>query len=303
MNHLRKLYISMLAGTFFFLTACGQADTPVNTTVSPSAEPTLQITSTPAPTATNTPTPTEAVVATEAPTATPEPTATPTPALTKDDFNANDFFKNSVFAGDSVLSHFYWKVPFYDKETFGGSEFLVAVSYSAREALKEQSDIHPMYKGEQKQIWESMKLIEPDRVFLFFGLNDIGVSGVDGFVKNYQTLIDNIKTAVPDAKLYILSTTPMRADFEKEKGLNNAKITEANGIMQEYCEQNNIGFIDIATMLLLEDGTLNLDYSDGKTNVHLNKTAYLMWKDVLVDYAKEQLLAEYYESIETGGTN
>lgn len=238
-----------------------------------------------------TPTPTSA----PEPTAEPEATPTPKPEKTKDDFAAADFFENAVFAGDSVLSHFYWKVPFYDKETFGGSDFLVAVSYSVREALKPVSEtsIHPMFKGEQRQIWESMKLLEPKRVFLFFGLNDIGVNGVDGFLENYKKMIGNIKEAVPEAKLYIISITPMRADCEgKGTGLTNAKITEANGKIQEYCAENEMGYIDVATMLLDETGALNTDYSDG-TNVHLTKQAYQMWKDVLVDYATDTLLAEY----------
>lgn len=116
-----------------------------------------------------TPEPTKEAEPTKEPTpeVTPEATPTPKPEKTKEDFVAADFFEDTVFAGDSVLSHFYWKVPFYDKENFGGSDFLVAVSYSVREALKPVSEtsIHPMYKGEQRQIWDSMELLNPKRVF------------------------------------------------------------------------------------------------------------------------------------------
>ena len=229
---------------------------------------------------------------TPTPEATPTPEPTKAPAMTKDDFKAVDFFKDSVFVGDSVLSHFYLTIPIQDKETFGGSQNLTVVSYSVREALKEESDIHPMYQGERRQVWETMKLMDAKRVLLFFGLNDIGVSGVEGFVENYKTLVANIREAVPEAKVYIISISPMRADKEGTR-LNNAKITEANGLIKEYAKEEGIGYIDVATMLLDENGAMNTEYSDGETNVHLNKKAYLMWKDVLAEYAKEELLAEY----------
>lgn len=300
----KKILLLSTAGALLVLAACKQAD---YTTPTQTPAPTVAATPAEVPVETATPTPTavptvEITPAPEAeqpePTSPAEstaPTATPTPGLTKEDFNASDFFNGAVFAGDSVLSHFYWKVPYYDSETFGGSKFLVAVSYSVIYALDEECEIHPMYKGEQRQIWESMELIDPKRVVLFFGLNDIGVTGVDGFIENYKQLIGNIRESVPESKLYILSVTPMRADCEGP-GLTNAKITEANGILETYCAENNIGFINVASMLMDETGALNTEYSDG-TNVHLTKTAYYMWKDVLVDYAKEQLLFEYYESL------
>jgi len=214
--------------------------------------------------------------------------------LTKDDFNAADFYSNAVFSGDSVLSHFYWMVPYYDKETFGGSKFLVAASYSLREALWADSKLHPMYQGESRQIWKSMELIQPERVFLFFGLNDIAITGVEGHINNYKKTIGYIKEAVPGVKIYIISITPMRADSEG-KYLNNTSIDNTNLALQELCAENGYGYIDVATMLKDETGALNLEYSDG-TNVHLVKSAYLLWKEVLVDYAKEQLLLEYYEA-------
>ncbi|MGN0507218.1 MAG: GDSL-type esterase/lipase family protein [Lachnospiraceae bacterium] len=302
----KLIFITAVAGALALFSACTEATQTwnpsfVSLTPAPTkaAEPTAEPQTTEVPT--EMPLPTEAVPTEPAAKPTAEPTIEPTikpteapsdvPELTKDDFNAADFFKDTVFAGDSVLSLFYWRVPYYDKETFGGSDFLVAVSYSAREALKENSDLHPIYKGEQQPIWESMKLMNPKRVMLFFGLNDIGVNGVDGFIENYKKLIANIQAAVPETKIYIISITPMRADCEGP-GLTNAKITEANGKIQEYCLENGMGYIDVATMLMDETGALNTEYSDG-TNVHLTKEAYLMWKDVLVDYAKEQLLKEY----------
>lgn len=307
MNHKFKKIVPLTAvGMLLFLSACGKADDTNSPEQTPTAVPSVAATSTPVPTeaeqapvtdpATAPEVPTEAPTSTPEPTATTAPTATPTPALTKDNFNGADFLTDAVFAGDSVMSHFYWKVPVYDKENFGESDFLVAVSYSAREALKEVSDIHPMYKGEQRPIWESMKLIGPKRVFLFFGLNDIGVSGVEGFAENYKTLIGNVREAVPEAKLYVISTTPMRADCEG-KNLNNANITAANGLMQAYCAENNIGYIDVASLLMDDTGALNTEYSDG-TNVHLTTPAYEMWRDALLDYGREVLLKEYYETME-----
>lgn len=291
--------------------ACGQKQTPAPTATpvpvitkkpvpatatpvpTPTLSPTVSAEVTEPPAATNSPTPSE----TTAPTTTPTPTSTPTPtpAVTAEDFDAADFFEGALFSGDSVMSHFYWRVPYYNKETFGGSTFIAAPSYSLREALREDSEYHPMYRGESKPLWENMKIVEPSRILLFFGLNDIGISGVDGFIKNYNAMFQKIREVNPEVKIYILSITPMRADSEKG-ALNNANILTANIKLQEFCEENNAGYIDVAAMLQDETGALNTDYSDG-TNVHLTKAAYLLWEEVLVQYAKEQLMEEYYESL------
>lgn len=250
---------------------------------------------TPIPTVTPTTVPT--LTPTMALTATPTtvPTITPIIDITKEDININDFFVDSVFAGDSVMSHFYW-MAVHSNKIFDGSTFLVKISYALREALKTDSDFHPMYQGKQIPIWESMKLMpsKPKRVFLFFGLNDIGITGVDGFLENYKKMVAHLQETVPDIKIYILSVTPMRADCEKEI-LNNVNITKANEALKEYCLNNNIGYIDVATMLLDEDGALDVKYSDG-TNVHLTKDAYALWREVLVEYGTEVLLSEQKET-------
>jgi len=307
----KKVSLGIGLGAFVMFSACGPKNEPVNPLPSVTKEPTIQIW-TPAPTATTypeiteepavvtqTPTPADEVTlaptATVSPTPTATPTPTPTPAVTTDDFNAGDFFDGAMFSGDSVMSHFYWRVPYYDKENFGGSTFIAAPNYSLRAALDVNSELHPMYRGESKTIWENMEIVKPSRIFLFFGLNDIGISGVDKFIVNYGTLLQKIREVNPEVKVYIISITPMRADSEK-KSLNNARIMETNGRLQTFCAENNVGYIDVATMLQDETGALNVKYSDG-TNVHLTKDAYLLWKEVLVQYAKEQLMAEFYESI------
>ena len=287
--------------------ACGQKQTPAPTatpvpvitkepvpaTSTPTPVPTVSVEATETPAAISSPTP----LATATPTVTPTPTSTPipTPAVTADDFDAADFFEGALFSGDSVMSHFYWKVPYYDKETFGGSTFIAAPNYSLRAALDVDSELHPMYKGDSIPIWENMKIVEPSRIFLFFGLNDIGITGVDKFIENYGAILQKIREVDPQVKVYIISMTPMRADSET-KWLNNANISKANAGIQQFCEENGVGYIDVATMLQDETGALNPDYSDG-TNVHLTKAAYLLWKEVLVQYEKEQLVAEFYESL------
>lgn len=282
---------------------------PAVATPTPTEAPTETPTLTPAPTVASQPTelPTETVsptlTPTEVPTEPPTPTVTPTPtmtptptpAVTPDDFNAADFFEGGLFSGDSVMSHFYWRVPYYDKENFGGSTFIAAPNYSLRAALDVNSELHPMYKGESLPLWENMKIVKPSRVFLFFGLNDIGITGVDKFIDNYDALLKKIRDVDPNVKVYILSITPMRADSEK-KGLNNTRIAAANDAIRTFCQEKGLGYIDVATQLQDETGALNVKYSDG-TNVHLTKDAYLLWKEVLVQYAKEQLMAEYLESV------
>ncbi len=132
-------------------------------------------------------------------------------------------------------------------------------------------------------------------------MNDIGVSGVDKFIEQYQELIGKIKAKTPAAKIYIMSITSMRKDKQSTTGgLSNAKIKEANERLEALCTQNGWCFVDVASKLRDADYNLLLTLPDGTkisdgTNVHIEKAGYVFWDEALEKTAREELRKEYYE--------
>lgn len=198
----------------------------------------------------------------------------------------DSFYDNSVFVGDSVMYGFerYIKAR---PGTLGDPFFLTAGSFAARIELEEitAESPHPVYQGQKIHVSDALPLIGADKVFLFFGLNDIGMVGVDQTVANYQTVINNIRAKAPDIKVYIISTTYMAAGSEL-RTLNNANIKLLNEALAANAPTWGVGYIDIAKYMYDSQGCMVEGYSsDGY--VHITASAYDLWVGVLRDYASK----------------
>lgn len=199
--------------------------------------------------------------------------------------NADDFFKKSVFIGDSVMMGFRNYIMGQPQGFLGSPEFLVSGSFSVRMALNtiSKDTIHPVYQGEQHYIWDSIKMMGAEKVFLFFGLNDIDMEGVDGTCENYLSVIEKIREANPTVKIYVISTTNMLTGSERG-GLNNDNIRLLNTKMKEQCDAGVAEYIDITSFLIGEDGGLKPELCSD-AYVHQTYASYEIWTKVLRNYA------------------
>ncbi len=263
-------------------------------------------------------TPTE-IPPTVTPTSTPIPMPSSTPTPTPDPhedlslYDPLDFFKDVVYCGDSNMNLYQWQANYITHpEIFGKrnpAAWLAMNSYSVRLALKkvenlteEEAACVPKRGGEPVNLWNAIAWSGKTRVIMFFGLNDIGWTGIDWFITNYKTVIANIKWASPNAKFYILSITPMRKDMEVGDRLCNEKIHQANERLKEMCAENGWTYVDVASKLCDPEGNLILELPDGTkisdgTNVHLTKAGYAYWDEALERLAREELRKEYYEGL------
>lgn len=215
--------------------------------------------------------------------------------------NIDTFFEGSVFIGDSVMMGFRNYVMGQPQGFLGGPDFLVSGSFSLRMALAhiDEHSIHPIYQGEQRFIWDSIAMMGAKKAFLFFGLNDIDMAGVDGTVANYAEVVANIRKASPDTEIYIISMTNVLTGSEVG-GLNNKNIRQLNEKVKEYCATADVQFIDIASFLVGEDGGLKPEYCSD-AYVHQTAAAYEIWTKVLRWYASggNYLIPEELETTAT----
>lgn len=196
------------------------------------------------------------------------------------------YYSNTVLAGDSVMLGFRNYCRSGDP-VMQGLNFLVAGSYSLHNAFWPVGgdSVHPLYQGQQRLLWESIQMIGPNRVFLFFGINDM-VYGIDDTVAKYKEMIDMIKSVTPDVQIVIMSTTYTLAGQGK-KNLNNTNIAKFNQTMAAEAASNGWGYIDIATPTSDGNGNLLPAYcSDGY--LHQSRSAYVVWENTLKEYALRQ---------------
>ena len=204
------------------------------------------------------------------------------------------YFQGAYVTGDSVAYGFQ----LYANRQKGNSAilqnlgFLTRGSFSAHNAFMaiSKKSVHPTYQGAQHYIWDSLQMVGAKHVFMFFGLNDLNIGGVDSTVDYYIRLINQIRAVNPDISFTIISTTPMYQGSEKGK-LTNANIDALNAHMQALCTENGWGYLDIASHLKAANGTLAAQYCSDHY-VHETNAAYAIWLQCFHDYAQEKLMAE-----------
>lgn len=199
------------------------------------------------------------------------------------------YFDNSVFVGDSIMLGFRNYAMKRQDSFLSRLQFLAAGSYSVNNALWEvnEKSVHPMFRGKQRQVWESISMMGGRRVFLMLGMNDLNINGLEGSCEKYKELVDKIRQTDPGAEIHIMSMTYVL----KGKGtglLENDTIREYNSMLKQMAEENGWGYVDIADALADENGDLAEGYcSDGFA--HQRPEAYDIWVSVLRAYAREQM--------------
>lgn len=205
-----------------------------------------------------------------------------------------NYFQGAYVTGDSVAYGFqlYANRQKASSAILQNLGFLTRGSFSVHNAFMaiSKKSVHPTYQGAQHHIWDSLQMVGAKHVFMFFGLNDLNIGGVDSTVDYYVRLINQIRAVNPDIAFTIISTTPMYQGSEKGK-LTNANIDALNARMQALCTENGWGYLDIASHLKAANGTLAAQYCSDHY-VHETNAAYAIWLQCFHDYAQEKLMAE-----------
>ena len=201
------------------------------------------------------------------------------------------WFDDAVFVGDSVslkLKYYATQMRKSDPGFLGKAQFLTAGSLGSGNALWEVSSesVHPSYQGKKMLLEESIPKTGAKKVFIMLGINDIAVYGIDGSVKNLETLLDRIAAAVPEVQFYVQSATPIHRGCEK-RVLNNANLEIYNQSVQALCERRGWHFMDVASVLRDAEGFLPSAYCSDREGmgIHFTDAACQVWLDSLKTHA------------------
>lgn len=203
------------------------------------------------------------------------------------------FFDDAVFVGDSISlgwRNYVMGKRQTDSNFLGKAQFLVSGSLGAESALWDVSaeSVHPMWQGEQMQLWNSVPLTGAKKVFIMFGLNDVGRYsdldyGIKMAVSNYKELTDRIKANAPGVQFYVISATYVVEGGEKGK-VTSENMRKLNEALIDFCDESGYEFLNFADALADSNGNLASEYcSDGY--VHQTNAAYDVWTALLKGYA------------------
>jgi|GEM_PF-1690124 len=202
------------------------------------------------------------------------------------------FYSESAFVGDSLLIGFRSYLQKHDRDAcFVKSTMLASYSYSTKSALKNVSEdsIHPIYKGMQRQVWDSLKMSGAKRVFLMFWANEIPRGKIDLSRSYLEKLVKRIRQECPGIEIYIVSPCHRFNDpDDKPKYLTNKNFSLLAASQKEFCELNGAGYVEVSKYIGNETEGIFPEYTFDKY-VHINDDAYDIWKQVFSEYALGQV--------------
>lgn len=130
---------------------------------------------------------------------------------------------------------------------------------------------------------EALQKGDYHKVYLMFGINELGWQNQDVFLNKYGALIDTIQESHPDVQIYVQSILPVcESKITGKSYLTNARISSFNTRLQEMAKEKEVFFLDVASAVADESGALPADAStDG---IHMQKDGCLKWEEYLLTH-------------------
>lgn len=124
--------------------------------------------------------------------------------------------------------------------------------------------------------------IAPSEIVLMIGINDLngGISS-QTIINNYQTIINGIKTNLPDAKLFTMGIAPLAISFNYGDILaKNNQIIAINSEIKVLSEAKGYTHVNLYDSLKRDDeNALKEEYTiDG---IHLSEAGFAVWTNLL----------------------
>ncbi|WP_417094251.1 GDSL-type esterase/lipase family protein [Intestinimonas timonensis] len=247
----------------------------------------------------------------ETPVPTPEPTPTPVPAF---DFTQpapetaaveDDWFSDAVFIGDSRTDG----LRLYSG--IRGADFLAYKSLMIFHVVgndKVDRKAVPLNGvGDKKTVLEWLDEKQYAKVYLMFGVNELGYGDDAAFTDAFSRTVDEIRARQPEAVVYIQSLVPIEPEKAYKTNpaawLNNDNVARYNELLRQVCADKGVVYVDVASALVNDAGNLP---PEGTTDgIHFTRSWYEKWYAYLkthtvdpAEYAAGQPVAETEEMSE-----
>ena len=118
------------------------------------------------------------------------------------------------------------------------------------------------------------------KVYIQLGINDIGGS-IDNFIEGYRSILTQIRTAMPEADIYVMAITPVTKTRSAEGVFTMEKIKTYNAALYTLAEEEQCWYLDCCTPLCDAEGYLPAAYGGWDGSPHLSYDGYRAWAEVI----------------------
>lgn len=215
----------------------------------------------------------------------PEPTPTPTPVPAFDFTQPapetaaveDDWFSDAVFIGDSRTDG----LRLYSG--IRGADFLAYKSLMIFHVVGndkvDQRAVPLNGVGDKKLVLDWLDEKQYAKVYLMFGVNELGYGDDGAFTDAFSRTVDEIRVRQPEAVLYIQSLVPIEPEkahaTNPASWLNNDNVVRYNELLRQVCADKGVVYVDVASALVNDAGNLP---PEGTTDgIHFTRSWYEKW--------------------------
>lgn len=158
------------------------------------------------------------------------------------------------------------------------SDFYASQGLNISSALTDQ--VIELQNGNMGTVLEAAAQKEYKRIFVMFGINELGWPYPENFVEKYEELIEGIKAAQPNASIYVQSILPVAASaVNNDAVFTNENINAFNAYVEQAANETGVNYLDINGYFKDDSGMLPEDAAaDG---IHFVRAYCLKWIDLL----------------------
>lgn len=189
------------------------------------------------------------------------------------------YFEDALFIGNSRTVGLYL---FGDMPE--STDFFADIGLNIYDAMEDSIEVPPE-SGSYSTLSEVLAEKQYGKIYLMFGINELGIGTSQSFADYYRTVVDQICEMQPDAFVYVQSIINV-ATFAEDNVINNANINEKNALLAEIADNEQVFYINVNENLTDASGGLDADYtSDG---IHLGGGSLPYWKETLLANAMQK---------------
>lgn len=158
------------------------------------------------------------------------------------------------------------------------ADFYASQGLNISSALTDQ--VIELQNGNMGTVLEAVAQREYKRIFVMFGINELGWPYPENFVEKYEELIEGIKAAQPNATIYVQSILPVAASaVNNDAVFTNENINAFNVYVEQAANETGVNYLDINGYFKDNSGMLPEDAAaDG---IHFVRAYCLKWIDLL----------------------
>ncbi len=186
----------------------------------------------------------------------------------------NSYFDDAVFIGDSRTEGMITATGLYNTTAFTHQGLTVDTAFK---------DLVVCIDGQYYTVVDALNHTNFNKVYIMLGINETGWIYSSKFIEGYGRIIDAVRSANPNAQIYIQEILPVSNSVSSTHDyIKNSKIDEYNQLLRQLAAEKQVYFIDTASAVAAEDGSLPEDAAvDG---IHMKNSYCRKWLDYLMTH-------------------